>query len=70
MPAVKYSWINKEHFALYSKVAAGATLLSETDKNTVQSFDDSKLYFAFQVSALGIEFGGKLRAFIEAGAGE
>lgn len=70
MPAVKYSWINKEHFALYSKVAAGATLLSETGKNTVQSFDDSKLYFAFQVSALGIEFGGKLRAFIEAGAGE
>ena len=28
MPAMKYSWINKHHFALYSKVAVGGTLAS------------------------------------------
>jgi hypothetical protein len=67
MPAVKYYWVNKNHFGLYSKVAAGATLMSY--KATGQE-NDSKVYFMCQVSAIGVEFGGKLRGFVEAGVGE
>lgn len=72
MPAIKYSWVNNDHFAFYSKLAVGGTLMNEKGNNddVKKSENDSKLYFAFQVSALGIEFGGKLRGFLELGAGE
>ena len=67
MPAVKYYWVNKNHFGLYSKAAVGATLM--TYKATGQE-NDSKVCFMCQVSGIGVEFGGKLRGFVEAGVGE
>ena len=72
MPAIKYNWINKDHFALYSKLGIGATLLSESAKDTKKgtSESDSKLFLAYQVSFIGVEFGGKLRGFFEVGVGE
>lgn len=72
MPAVKFNWINKDHFALYSKLGFGATILSETAKDAKKdtSESDSRVYFAYQVSAIGVEFGSKLRGFVEAGVGE
>ena len=72
MPAIKCNWINKDHFALYSKLGVGATILSETAKDDKKgtSESDSSLFFAFQVSAIGVEFGSKLRGFVEAGVGE
>ncbi len=72
MPAVKFNWINKDHFALYSKLGVGGTIVSETAKDDKKgtSESNSHLYFAYQVSALGVEFGSKLRGFVEAGVGE
>lgn len=72
MPAVKYSWINKENFALYSKVGAGLMILSENEKDHELKKDenDQRYYFMWQASLIGVEFGGKLRGFVEAGVGE
>lgn len=72
MPSVKYYWINKNHFGLYSKAAAGAMLLSEKSKDNELNKEEtnSKVYFMGQVSPIGVEFGGQVRGFIEAGCGE
>ena len=72
MPAVKWYWVNKNSFGLYSKVAAGVGFLKCTDKdfeaNTKK--DDNGTYFMFQLSFIGAEFGGKFRGFAELGVGE
>ena len=65
MPAMKYSWINKHHFALYSKVAVGGTLASSKSTENGKSENNSKLYFMGQVSAIGVEFGSKLLASLK-----
>lgn len=72
MPAIKYNWINKEHFALYSKVAAGVMYLEEKDKDYEKKTEDnaSTAGFMFQVSPVGVEFGSKFRGFVELGFGE
>lgn len=72
MPSVKYYWINKNSIGLYSKLAAGAMLLLDNSKNYQNNEKSSanKVYFMFQASALGFEFGRKFRGFIEVGAGE
>ena len=70
MPAVKYYWVNKNHFGLYSKVAVGATYMSSKVTENGVDENNSKVYFMCQVSAIGVEFGGKLRGFVEAGVGE
>ena len=74
MPSAKYYWSNKEHFGFYSKIALGATFHSEkSNSNKYQSdnYDKSKVYFATQVSPVGLEAGVKnFRGFLEAGWGE
>lgn len=73
MPAFKYYYINKKSFGLYSKLGAGATLLSSKEEDTKSGKSDTanKLYFAFQASLLGVEFGSQnIRAFFEGGMGE
>ena len=66
MPSVKYYWVNKNHFGLYTKVAAGAMLLSEKSKDKEINKDESnsKIYFMGQLSPVGVEFGGKFRGFL------
>ena len=72
MPAFKSYWINKNHFGLYSKVAAGVGFLQCTDNDyeTHVKKDDNGCYFMFQLSFIGVEFGSKLRGFVEAGVGD
>ncbi len=71
MPAIKYNWVNKEYFAFYSKVGVGGTLaLVNTKLTSGQSESANKLSFAYQLSLVGIEFGGTFRGFIELGVGE
>jgi len=73
MPAIKYNWVNKEHFAFYSKAAAGVMVLfdEDTDKeNSKYSNSDTFTTFTFQVSPVGVEFGGTVRGFVELGFGE
>ncbi len=70
MPAVKYSWVNKNHFAFYSKIAGGVMLMS--DHNDIDGWTNTETEFRFmmQISPIGFEFGGKFRVFLEAGWGE
>ena len=70
MPAVKCYWVNKNNFGLYSKVAVGATYMSSKVTENGVDENNSKVYFMCQVSGIGVEFGGKLRGFVEAGVGE
>ena len=58
MPSIKYYWINKNNFGLYSKAALGT------------SKDETNTYFMFQASFIGAEFGGKFRGFVELGVGD
>lgn len=72
MPAFKFYWINKNHFGLYSKLAAGIGFLKCTDKDfeTQEKKDNNGSYFMFQLSFAGVEYGSKLRGFAEAGFGD
>ena len=73
MPAVKYDWVHKDNFALYSKLGAGVMMLSDkqTDTQTNKSETNSDLFFMWQASLLGIEAGSKnFRGFCEVGIGE
>ena len=72
MPGIKWYWVNKNSFGLYSKGAAGLAFLNFTEKSfdNNSSSDDHKSYFMFQLSFIGAEFGGKVRGFAEAGVGE
>ena len=72
MPAIKWYFVNKDAFGLYSKAAVGAAFLSNTEKDlqTGKSKDDNGTYFLFQLSFIGVEFGKQFRGFAEAGVGE
>ena len=76
MPAVKFDWLRKKNFGLYSKAAVGVTYMfeKEVQDNHGESKkvnDDSKLMFNFHATLLGVEAGSqKLRGFIELGVGE
>ena len=66
MPAVKYNWLNKKSFSMYSKGAVGVTFMS----NTGSKDSSSKVTFNWQASVIGAEFGGSFRGFVELGMGE
>ena len=72
MPAIKYDWIHKKNFALYSKLGAGVMMLSnKVTSNVDKSDSDSDIFFMWQASLLGVEVGSQnIRGFVEAGAGE
>lgn len=72
MPAVKFDWLRKSHFGMYSKLAVGATLRTEKmDGKTSGDDSDSEIHVNWQVSLLGMDFGGQqLRGFVELGTGE
>lgn len=66
MPALKYNWLVKDHFGMYSKIAAGITFA----KDSGTSKNNSRSEFNWQASLVGLEFGGALRGFVEFGFGE
>lgn len=72
LPAVKYQWLKKKNFGMYSKVGLGITFCNS--KETVQSDNRSEssneTKFGFQVSAVGIEVGSSICGFAEVGYGE
>ena len=74
MPAVKFDWLRKKHFGMYSKLAFGATLRNEkydSTKDSNKDDNDSELHVNWQASLLGMEAGGPtLRGFLELGTGE
>lgn len=71
MPAVKWNYLNRDHFGMYMKAAAGYTLqrINETYKGEDKSKNDG--LFNVQISLLGMEAGSQhFRGFIELGFGE
>lgn len=78
MPSIKFNWLRKKHWGLYSKVAAGATYARFNDedcddngKKTGENAVSKDLLFNFQASLIGVEAGSAhLRGFAEFGVGE
>ena len=66
MPSVKFNWLRKEHFGMYSSLSAGV-MFAKT-KHAGES--DNKTQFMGHISALGAEFGSQFRGFVELGFGE
>ena len=69
MPAVKINWLRRDGWGAYSKVGAGATLFG-FERNDGSQDSSPDVFFNFQASLLGVEFGRKVRGFAEIGAGE
>lgn len=75
MPSVKFNWLRKKNFGMYSALSAGVMFASISVKGAAKDADkDAKdetiTNFMFQATALGLEFGGNFRGFVEAGLGE
>ena len=77
MPSVKFDWLRRDNWGLYSKVALGATL----SRFSVQDYDENNrkgekkitndVLFNFQASLIGVEAGNRsARGFAELGIGE
>lgn len=77
MPSVKFNWLRKNNWGLYSKLALGASYTHFVNKDyDEQGKVDDKvkaddMLFNFQVSLLGFEAGSNhVRGFLELGMGE
>ena len=76
MPSVKFNWLRKKNFGMYSALSAGVMFLSMSANDSAkkadpEAKDETLATFMFQATALGIEFGGTaFRGFVEAGLGE
>ena len=76
MPSVKFNWLSKKHFGMYSGLSAGIMFISVSPNdnakaNDSNAKDETLVSFMFQATALGAEFGGEhFRGFVEAGFGE
>ena len=76
MPTVKFNWLRREHFGMYSSLSAGvmfASLKSSDDYKDPKHSEDpdeNVTSFMFNVNPIGVEFGGAFRGFAELGFGE
>lgn len=81
MPAVKFDWVRKKNFGVYTKLAIGLTYNYEKEiqkkDGTGKDIDDKEVHSDtrfmgnFQASLLGLEAGSqKIRGFAELGFGE
>lgn len=72
MPSVKFNWLRRNHFGLYSSISAGAMFMSNdiSHPNAVKESEPTT-WFMCQLTPIGTEFGGQaFRGFVEAGLGE
>lgn len=65
MPNVKWNWLNLKALSFYTRIGAGASF----SKAESGSHKQKATKFAFQVSPVGLEVGGRLAAYAEAGIG-
>ena len=71
MPAVKFNWLRRDKWGMYSKLAIGATYRDYSKTHEQEKATDNEVLFNFQVSVLGVEAGGQhVRGFAELGIGE
>ena len=70
MPQVKYNWLEKGTWRLYSRLAVGVVIANIAYQEGVSVTTPlTAASFAFQVSPIGFEFGRSLAGFAEAGFG-
>ena len=70
MPQVKYNWLEKGTWRLYSRLAVGVVIANIAYQEGVSVTTPlTAASFAFQVSPIGFEFGRSLVGFAEAGFG-
>ena len=65
LPNVKWNWLNLKVVSFYSRLGAGAAF----SKAKVDGQSEKSTLFAFQVSPVGVEVGGRIAAYAEAGIG-
>ncbi|MCR4920019.1 MAG: hypothetical protein K5928_09475 [Prevotella sp.] len=76
MPSVKFNWLRKKHFGMYSGLSAGVIFFKVAADDAVkagnpEAKDESRATVIFNATAVGAEFGGTaFRGFVEAGFGE
>ena len=70
MPSVKFNWLRKAHFGMYSSLSAGVMFEKSSLKADGQKQTENNTKFMGHVTALGAEFGSKLCGFTELGFGE
>ena len=77
LPSVKFNWLRKNNWGLYSKIAAGVTYANfkqdeyEDGKATGEKTTANDLLFNYHVSLIGVEAGSQnVRGFAELGLGE
>lgn len=77
LPSIKFNWLRKNNWGMYSKLAAGVTYahFKQDDYDngvaTGEKTTANDLLFNFQASLLGIEAGSqRVRGFVELGLGE
>ena len=76
MPSMKFNWLRKRNFGMYSALSAGLMFISVSCNDNAKAVDtnakdETLTSFIFQATALGLEFGGdQFRGFAEAGLGE
>lgn len=75
MPSVKFNWLRRDHWGLYSALSAGVMFVSDKVSSNYhgdrKADSDNVTCFMFQVTGIGIEAGGEaLRGFAELGFGE
>ncbi len=69
MPAVRFSWLNKELVTLYSGAALGYTLYAYENSTEGVMERDAEHYVGFQLTGVGVEVGRKWYGFAELGFG-
>lgn len=73
IPTVKFDWLRKKNIGLYSKIGAGVSMMSDSQKyeNNSKKQNDTRFHFNFQASLIGFEFGSEnFRGFTELGVGQ
>ena len=74
LPAAKFDWLRRKNIGLYSKLAAGVTIMHESQQDDAEGgldYNDTDVMFNFQLSLIGFEAGSEnWRGFAELGFGE
>ena len=73
LPAVKFNFVRKNHFGMYSKAALGVTFRTESIEYDLDydDYNEKSLLLNWQLSFIGVEAGSPyLRGFAELGIGE
>jgi len=74
LPAAKFDWLRRKNIGLYSKLAAGVTIMHESQQDDAEGgldYNDTDVLFNFQLSLIGFEAGSEnWRGFAELGFGE